>query len=96
MGWLRTECPGDDSGIRERLIGHREFGDLAELARAGAVARCGIALGVRSGATGPGLVTGVVSAGLRLGGHVVNLRCHERNPQTLVSMAKWKYPLVAR
>jgi hypothetical protein len=77
VGWLRTKFAGADLSIRERLVkgvGHRELGDLAELAGAAAVARCGIALGVRSGATGPGPVTVADSAGLRLGGHVVNLR----------------------
>jgi hypothetical protein len=83
VDWLRTKFPGADLSIRERLVkvvGHRELGDLAELAGAAAVARCGIALGVRSGATGPGPVMGAVSAGPGLGGHVVNLRCHERKP----------------
>jgi hypothetical protein len=82
--------PVCDFSIGERLVkvvGHRELGDLAELAGAAAVARCAIAIaiaiavGVRSGAAGPGAVTGAVSAGLRLGGHVVNLRCRERKPR---------------
>lgn len=43
------------AGRRQRfnatqVVGHRELGDLAELAGAAAVARFGIALGVRSGA----------------------------------------------
>jgi hypothetical protein len=37
-----------------KFVGHRELGDLAELAGAAAVARCSIALGVRSGAAGQG------------------------------------------
>jgi hypothetical protein len=84
VGWLSPEFPGGDLSIRERLVkvvGHRELGDLAELAGAAAVARCSIALDVRSGAAGQGPVRGAVSAGLRLGGHVVNLRCHERKPR---------------
>jgi hypothetical protein len=47
VGWLSAEFPGGDLSIRERLVkvvGHRELGDLAELAGAAAVARCSIAL----------------------------------------------------
>lgn len=94
-GWLRTEFPGSDLCVRERLVkvvGHRELGDLAELAGAAAVARCGIALGVRSGATGPGPVTGTFSAGPRLGGHAVNLRRHEREvPKPLAETSATVY-----
>jgi len=83
VGCLGTKFPGGDLSIRERLVkgvGHGELGDLAELVGAAAVARCVIALGVRSGASGPGPVMGAGSAGRGLGGHVVNLRCLERKP----------------
>jgi hypothetical protein len=58
--------PVCDFSIGERLVkvvGHRELGDLAELAGAAAVARCAIAVGVRSGAAGPGAVSRTLDCG---------------------------------
>lgn len=84
VGWLRTKFPGADLSILERLVkgvGHRELGDLAELA--GLQLSLVVASPSASEAVLPdtGPVTVADSAGLRLGGHVVNLRCHERKPR---------------